>query len=344
MGIYQNPNKSVHGNLALTLTGGTYNLSDIEAQNSSVDVSGVLTSNLIVTIPATADAAHTYIFDNLTTGAFTMTVKVFGGALGVVVAQTEIMDGYSNGSEFEAISTVPVTGPVASIFGRGGAVIAALGDYIAGQITNTPSGGVAGLTVQAAIDELDAEKAGLAGMKTYAVGATWTKPANLKRIKVTVTGGGGAGYSGDSTGYSGSAGGTSIKIIEAAALGATETVTVGAGGAAGSPPTAGGTSSFGAHCSATGGTGGFLPNTANYPRGGAGAGGDINITGGSAGYNNGSGGGCSIYGGGGGSSNMNGTYAHGSAGSCGGGGGAGYTAAGNGGAGGAGLVVIEEFI
>lgn len=52
-------------------------------------------------------------------------------------------------------------GSVSSAFGRTGAVIAAAGDYTAGQVTNTPAGGVAATTVQAAINELDTEKAPL---------------------------------------------------------------------------------------------------------------------------------------------------------------------------------------
>ncbi len=48
---------------------------------------------------------------------------------------------------------------VTGVFGRMGAVVAANGDYTAAQITNTPAGGISSTTVQAAIDELDAEKA-----------------------------------------------------------------------------------------------------------------------------------------------------------------------------------------
>jgi hypothetical protein len=47
---------------------------------------------------------------------------------------------------------------VNSVFGRVGAVVAVAGDYTAAQVTNTPSGDIAATTVQAAIDELDAEK------------------------------------------------------------------------------------------------------------------------------------------------------------------------------------------
>jgi len=105
---------------------------------------------------------------------------------------------------------------------------------------------------------------------------TWTKPAGLKGVIVEVQGGGGAGGSAaaSSLGQGGGAGGYSRKWIDAAALGATETVTVGA---------AGGTSSFGAHCSATGGAAGTasvgVGGIGLGGAGGSGTGGDLNVVG-----------------------------------------------------------------
>lgn len=105
--------------------------------------------------------------------------------------------------------------------------------------------------------------------RVYTTSTIWNKPAGLKRVRVTVTGGGGGkGTSGPLSSNGGGGAGTSIKTIEAADLSATETATVGGGGAAGA---SGGTSSFGTHCTATGGssTGGQ----------GSGYSGDINIMG-----------------------------------------------------------------
>lgn len=48
---------------------------------------------------------------------------------------------------------------VTSFEGRTGAVVATSGDYTASEITNVPAGDISASTVQAAINELDSEKA-----------------------------------------------------------------------------------------------------------------------------------------------------------------------------------------
>jgi hypothetical protein len=63
-----------------------------------------------------------------------------------------------NGTTWDKIDN---TDSVTSVFTRVGAVVATAGDYNAGQITFTPAGSIAAVTVQAAIAELDAEKAPL---------------------------------------------------------------------------------------------------------------------------------------------------------------------------------------
>lgn len=130
-------------------------------------------------------------------------------------------------------------------------------------------------------------------LRTYTASATWTKPAGLKFVRVRMVGGGGSGGGTAATaagqvaaGGGGAGGGYSEKLIAAAALGATEAVTVGAGGAGATAGAntgnAGGTSSFGAHCSAGGGGGGagMAAQTAtasvNGGSPGAGTGGDFN--------------------------------------------------------------------
>ena len=69
-------------------------------------------------------------------------------------------------------------------------------------------------------------------LTTYTSSGTYTKPAGLVYIRVTVTGGGGGGgaAAGGATGFGGGGGGTAIGLIPAANLAATEAYTVGAGG------------------------------------------------------------------------------------------------------------------
>lgn len=120
---------------------------------------------------------------------------------------------------------------------------------------------------------------------------TWTKPSDLddsKPILVHVWGAGGIGGT-SSTSFGGGGGGLAIKLIDVSALGATETVTVGASGTGTNDQS--GASSFGSHCSATGGNGGNCTienptgDTANnlHGNGGIGVGGDVNKRGGRGG-------------------------------------------------------------
>jgi hypothetical protein len=121
---------------------------------------------------------------------------------------------------------------------------------------------------------------------------TYTKPWDLLWAKVQVQAGGGGSGGNDDTvpGVSGAGGGGGYteKLLDASTIGPTETATVGAGGIAGTSGGGaggtGGTSSFGSHCSATGGGGGAgmdagAPN-GSVGIGGTGTGGDFSITGG----------------------------------------------------------------
>ena len=122
------------------------------------------------------------------------------------------------------------------------------------------------------------QAAGAAGgnyvMQVYTSPATWTKPATVKAVKVTVVGGGGgsgnsaAGGGGGGPGGGGGGGGLAQGYVAAPSMPGPVTVTVGAGGAA---ITSGGTSSFGPFLSATGGGAGVSsPNPGTIGTGGAG--------------------------------------------------------------------------
>lgn len=129
----------------------------------------------------------------------------------------------------------------------------------------------------------------------FAAGGTWNKPNGVRAVRVRVIGGGAGsgGCLGAGTGASasggGGAGGYAEQVILAANLLSSETVTIGAAGAAGASGNNsggnGGTSSFGAHCSATGGVGGsgHTSTTGSTPAaggvGGSGSGGDLNVSG-----------------------------------------------------------------
>lgn len=91
-------------------------------------------------------------------------------------------------------------------------------------------------------------------IREYKTSTTWSKPAGLRFVVVELWGGGGAGNS-SIVAPGGCGGGYAKKKILASALGATETVTVGAGGVLNSDGTGGtgGTTSFGAHVQASGG-------------------------------------------------------------------------------------------
>jgi len=196
----------------------------------------------------------------------------------------------------------------------------------------------------------------LQDVQVYTSNDTWTKPTGLTRALVRVIGGGGGAGGANGTGSTssgGGGGGGSEKLIAAASLGATEVVTVGAGavagGSGGGNGQAGGTSSFGAHLSATGGaagqgaTGGSL---AIAVAGGVGSGGAVSWNGGSSSFGDTGG-----YGGSGGASALGGggvgkLDATGGAGAAYGGGGGGSRAnASNqaGGSGAGGIVIVHEY-
>jgi len=138
---------------------------------------------------------------------------------------------------------------------------------------------------------------GFKSVQVFTSSGTYTKPSGINTIFVIVTGGGG---SGGSQGTGGGAGGTAMKLIDATSI-TTESVTVSGvadGGGGTSDGVDGGSSSFGSHCSATGGVGGLNGTTIESPAlGGIGSGGDFNLRGGYGHLVRGGGGGSSFWGG-----------------------------------------------
>ncbi len=147
-------------------------------------------------------------------------------------------------------------------------------------VVDGSSGAITGVTtVDSAPDLVSIQTFNSAG--SY----TWTKPANINRVRVFVTGAGagGGGSNDDDAGGGGGAGGTAIKIIDVSSV-STVSVTVGAGSRGANnnefPSLAGGSSSFGAYCTGNGGN--MSPNWGRGGSGGSATGGDINIYGGDA--------------------------------------------------------------
>jgi hypothetical protein len=177
---------------------------------------------------------------------------------------------------------------------------------------------------------------------------TFTIPAGVTKLKVTVVGGGGGGCSGGGFGQNGTrggggGGGTAIKYLTGLTPGNTLAVTVGAGGTANSQPggdggdstVASGTQSI-TTITGGGGDGGVI-DFGYFTAGGLGANGDLNIRGGGS-LSGGDGvGGSSTMGGG---SGVGGTSASAAVGGAyGGGGSSGFNAVGSVGA--AGVVIFE---
>jgi hypothetical protein len=197
-------------------------------------------------------------------------------------------------------------------------------------------------------------------IKVIPTSGTWTKPTGLVKAVVISTGGGAGGGAAAGSDHSaaggGGAGGTVIELFNAADLGATETVTIGAGGAS---ATGGGNTTFGSTHTASGGSAGA--STTNNTgatgtavqggSGGAAANGLLNLVGGGGNAGSvevvsaavGGTGGASFWGGGAEGGNDG---SGGNAGSYGAGGGGGGNIGGStrvGGAGKDGVVVVIEF-
>lgn len=110
----------IGGNVVKTLTGGTYTLTEAEGEAASFEVNGALTANQVLVVP---NNMPPFAVENLTTGAFTLTVKTALGT-GQTISQGEISMLYCNGTNCEFISDTQGTSPKRGTYAayRSGAV------------------------------------------------------------------------------------------------------------------------------------------------------------------------------------------------------------------------------
>lgn len=331
---------SVGANIA---SAATINLATATGQ--LIHVTGTTT---ITAVTLTAGVWRQVIFDGILTLTHHATDNNLPGGANITTAANDRALYWSDGTTVYCIAYIKASGKsvinpaIGDITGLGTGVATALAINV---------GSTGAVTTQATT------------MQVFTANDTWTKPANVRRLKITVVGsgggGGGSGPGATSAGSGGSAGGTAIINIAASSAGATETVTVGAAGTASSAGSSvggnGNVSSFGTLCVAGGGLGGnFGANngSAQGVSGGIGTTGGVLIGGGD------SQGGSAVtssyaLGGAGGSSSMGGGALGGHSGNAGntgrpygGGGGGGSVTGGSttaGGAGAAGIVIVEEF-
>ncbi|WP_333710379.1 hypothetical protein [Malikia spinosa] len=79
--------KAIGSKVALAVTGGTTIITDEESRGAYLELTGVLTSNLILQVPA---RAKQWLVQNKTTGSYTVTVKTATGAGMVVTNDSQL--------------------------------------------------------------------------------------------------------------------------------------------------------------------------------------------------------------------------------------------------------------
>lgn len=110
--------QNISANLAVSTTGGTTTLTDSQASNLSITISGTLASSATVVFP---NRGGLYFISNATSGSFTLTVKTSTGT-GVTLQQGAQTVVYSDGSNMlygNNSGATFVTGDLKFYFGSG---------------------------------------------------------------------------------------------------------------------------------------------------------------------------------------------------------------------------------
>jgi len=281
-------------NVSVVANASSLSVRDSDGSNIlSIAVGSNLTSNTILTLTTGATSNRT-----LDISASNVTVSIAGAALiddadasaqrttlGLGTISTQNANAVSiTGGSIAGITDLALAdgGTGASLADPNANAVLGWNDT-AGAMTFLTAG--TGITINATANTISSTVTGGGNYAmqvftdTTPTGTTWTKPANLVAVKVTVVGGGGGLLAPPTTtAGGGGGGGATIEYIPAPSIPGPVTVTVGAAGGTTAPTLSGGTSSFGAFCSATGGAG-------SAGSGGAGTGGTINFTGGTGGTN-----------------------------------------------------------
>ena len=157
--------------------------------SGSANLTGTSTGNVYI------DAGNGYVKGDLFVISSDGTLTTSTGTNIEVVAGEEMFilnDVATNAAITDAdVEKISIDSKVLSVFGRVGVVTAQSGDYTASQVTNVASGNVSAITVQAAIDELDDDKASntLLGVGVDAVDMgtyTGTILADNQTVKVNI--------------------------------------------------------------------------------------------------------------------------------------------------------------
>lgn len=224
---------------------GTYAVRKVTAALSVVVSSGSTLGHT----SAVACPVYVYLIDNAGVLELAVSTKFFGG-IGVVSTTAEGGAGAADTATTMYSTTARSNVPAACL--------------MRWKSTQTTAGTWAAVTGEVQLYPFPYKKP---SVQSFTAGGTYTRPWDLLWARIKVKGGGASG-GGSSTTYGGGGGEgeTAWKLVDAAAIAASETVTIGAGGAAialntNSDGNNGGTTSFGSHVTATGGLGGKSGNT-----------------------------------------------------------------------------------
>lgn len=95
----------IAGMLSVDIAGtGTTDLTRVQALNSVIKFTGVLTGARTIRFPISLGTGRTFMIWNATTGAFSLTLKTTVGGTGLVVTQTKKVNIFHDGTEVYASS------------------------------------------------------------------------------------------------------------------------------------------------------------------------------------------------------------------------------------------------